>query len=134
MAGGAAGDGTRRAAVRPRAKPLTVARGGASRLSVAPSRFAGARGLAGCEVVSVLFRSWWSDRVSFELSRLLNSDEGRHGARTLMELAGAVPAPPRGRLGLDGSRRERMCQLAISTLRATADLAAFLPLRLATSL
>src|SRR6266542_6384049 len=82
---------------------------------------------------SVLFRSWSCGRGSFELSRLLNSDEGRHAARTLMELAGTVRVPPRERLGLNGSRRESMCQLAISTLRATADLAALLPPRLARS-
>jgi hypothetical protein len=86
------------------------------------------------EVGSVLFRSWWCDRFSFELSRLLNSSGGRQAARTLMELAGTVRVAPRGRLGLNGCWRESMCQAAVRTFRATADLASFLPLRLQRSL
>ena len=78
-------------------------------------------------LASVLFRSWWCDRFSFELFRLLNSNEGRHAARTVMELAGTVLAPLRERLGLNGCWRESMCQAAVRILRATADLAA-LPL------
>src|SRR5215218_9822094 len=56
---------------------------------------------------------------------------GRPGGRG--ELAGTgLPPPERG--GLKGYWRESRCQAAIRTLRATADLAAFvLPLRCLTS-
>ena len=53
---------------------------------------------------------------SWELSRLLNSMRGRQAARKQRELA-ETGAPPRGRLGLKGSSRERTCQAAIRTLR-----------------
>jgi hypothetical protein len=66
---------------------------------------------------------------SSERSRLLNSMRGRQAARKQRELA--ETEPPRGRLGLKGSSRERTCQEAIRTLRATADLAGFLPARAA---
>jgi hypothetical protein len=44
----------------------------------------------------------------------------RQAVRKQLELSGA---------GLNGSRRESMCQAAIKTLRATADFAGFLPCR-----
>jgi hypothetical protein len=69
---------------------------------------------------------------SWELSRLLNSMRGRQAARKQRELA-ETGAPPRGRLGLKGSSRERTCQAAIRTLRATADMAGFLPWRAGSS-
>ena len=43
---------------------------------------------------------------SWELSRLLNSLEGRQAARNVEELAGTGVVPPRGRLGLKDSLRE----------------------------
>ena len=70
---------------------------------------------------------------SWELSRLLNSLEGRQAARNVEELAGTGVVPPRGRLGLKDSLRDRTCQTAIRTLRATADLAGLRPWRLETS-
>ena len=69
---------------------------------------------------------------SWELSRLLNSMRGRQAARKQRELA-ETGAAPRGRLGLKGSSRERTCQAAIRTLRATADMAGFLPWRAVSS-
>src|SRR5438552_18036150 len=54
-----------------------------------------------------------------------------YAAKALVELAGTVP--PRGRLGLNGSPRARMCQAAIRILRATAALAWPEPCRAATS-
>jgi hypothetical protein len=75
------------------------------------------------------FGAWGAD-CSWELSRLLNSMRGRQAARKQRELAG-TGVVPRGRLGLKGSLRERTCQVAIRTLRATADLAGFLPWRAA---
>jgi hypothetical protein len=69
---------------------------------------------------------------SWELPRLLNSMRGRQAARKQRELA--ETEPPRGRLGLNGSSRESTCQAAIRILRATADLAGFLPLRATSTL
>jgi hypothetical protein len=69
---------------------------------------------------------------SWELSRLLNSMRGRQAARKQRELAEAGWGR-RGAAGLNGCWRDRTCQVAIRILRATADLAGFLPARLATS-
>jgi hypothetical protein len=73
---------------------------------------------------------------SWELSRLLNSMRGRQATRKQRELAETVVewVVVRGRAGLNGCSRERTCQAAIRTLRATADLAGFLPARLVMSL
>src|SRR5438067_7840408 len=54
-----------------------------------------------------------------------------HAAKAFSEFAGTVP--PRGRLGVNGSPRARMCQAAIRILRATAALAGPVPWRAATS-
>ena len=64
-----------------------------------------------------------AQRVRLELSRLLNSQMGRQAARELEELAGTIGAAARA-AGLKGWLRASTCQQAISTLRATAALAA----------
>ena len=69
---------------------------------------------------------------SWELSRLLNSMQGRQAARKQRELAEAGSGR-RGAAGLKGCWRERTCQAAIRILRATAALAGFLPARSARS-
>ncbi len=66
---------------------------------------------------------------SWELSRLLNSMRGRQAARKQLELA-ETSVGLWERAGLNGRWRLRMCQQAIRILRATADLAGFLPARL----
>jgi hypothetical protein len=72
---------------------------------------------------------------SWELPRLLNSMRGRQAARKQRELAEtSVALLVCERAGLKGCWRLRMCQQAIRILRATADLAGFLPVRLAMSL
>jgi hypothetical protein len=59
---------------------------------------------------------------------------GHQAARKQRELAETVvESVVRGRAGLNGCSRERTCQAAIRTLRATADLAGFLPARLVMS-
>jgi hypothetical protein len=58
--------------------------------------------------------------------------QGRQAARKQRELAEAGWGR-RGAAGLNGCWRERTCQVAIRIFRATADLAGFLPARLATS-
>jgi hypothetical protein len=75
------------------------------------------------------FGAWCAD-CSWELSRLLNSMRGRQAARKQRELAETVVGSGEP-AGLKGWWRPRMCQLAMSTLRATADLAGFLPARAA---
>ena len=67
---------------------------------------------------------------SWELSRLLNSMRGRQAARKQRELAETSVPLAWERAGLKGCWRLRMCQQAIRILRATADLAGFLPARL----
>jgi hypothetical protein len=57
---------------------------------------------------------------------------GRQAARKQRELAEAGLGR-RGVAGLKGCWRESTCHAAIRILRATADLAGFLPARLATS-
>src|SRR4051812_36198990 len=69
---------------------------------------------------------------SWELPRRLNSMRGRQAARKQLELAETSVALVCERLGLNGCWRLRMCQQAIRILRATADLAGFLPARSAT--
>jgi hypothetical protein len=69
---------------------------------------------------------------SWELSRLLNSMRGRQAARKQRELA-ETGLGRRGAAGLNGCWRDSTCQAAIRILRATADLAGFLPARLARS-
>ena len=79
------------------------------------------------------FGAWVGAECSWELSRLLNSMQGRQAARKRGELAEAGSG--RRLVGaLKGSCRERMCQEAIRILRATAALAGFLPARAAMSL
>jgi hypothetical protein len=82
------------------------------------------------------FGAWVVAECSWELSRLLNSMRGRQATRKQRELAETVVewVVVRGRAGLNGCSRERTCQAAIRTLRATADLAGFLPARLVMSL
>ena len=67
---------------------------------------------------------------SWELPRLLNSMRGRQAARKQLELAETSVPLVCERAGLKGCPRLRMCQLAVRTLRATADFAGFLPARL----
>ena len=71
---------------------------------------------------------------SWELPRLLNSMRGRQAARKQLELAETSVPLAEERAGLKGCWRLRMCQQAIGILRATTDLAGFLPARLAMSL
>ena len=71
---------------------------------------------------------------SWELPRLLNSMRGRQAARKQLELAETSVPVAGERAGLKGCLRLRMCQQAIRILRATADLAGFLPARWAMSL
>src|SRR5439155_19701079 len=73
-------------------------------------------------VGSLLFRRSLAQCVRLELSRLLNSPKRRQAARELEELAGTAGAAEAA--GLKGSLRASTCQQAISTLRATAALAA----------
>ena len=71
----------------------------------------------------------------WELARLLDSMRGRQAARRQLELAEtSVPGLAREWAGLKGCWRLRMCQRAIRSLRAAADLAGFLPARWAMSL
>jgi hypothetical protein len=79
------------------------------------------------------FGAWGAD-CSWELPRLLNSMRGRQAARKQLELAEASVPLAWERAGLKGCWRLRMCQQAVSTLRATADFAGFLPARLTSSL
>ena len=76
----------------------------------------------------------WGADCSWELARLLNSVRGRRAARTQLELAETSVPLAWERDGLKGCWRLRMCQRAISSLRATADFAGFLPARSTSSL
>src|SRR3954454_24537478 len=77
------------------------------------------------------FGAWCAD-CSWELPRLLNSMRGRQAARKQLDLAETSVALVCERLGLNDCWRLRMCQHAVKILRATADLAGFLPARSAT--
>ncbi len=72
--------------------------------------------------------AWGVAECSWELSGLLNCMRGGQAVRKQRELAEAELVA-RDAVGLNGCWRERTCQAAMSTLRATADLAGFLPAR-----
>jgi hypothetical protein len=65
------------------------------------------------------FGAWGAD-CSWELPRLLNSMRGRQAARKQLELAETSVPLAWEQAGLKGCWRLRMCQQAVSTLRATA--------------
>ena len=72
---------------------------------------------------SVLFRRLAAHTVSVGAVPAAQFLVGRQAARTQLEFAGTGVAAPRGREGLKGCWSASTCQLAISTLRATAALA-----------
>jgi hypothetical protein len=80
------------------------------------------------------FGAWCAD-CWWELPRLVKFHAGPSGGQKQRELAEtSVALIVCERAGLKGCWRLRMCRRAIGILRATADLAGFLPLRLAMSL
>src|SRR4051812_43665154 len=88
------------------------------------SRLGGADG-------SFLFRRW-SRRLFVGAASASQFMRGRQAARKQLELAETSVPLVCERAGLNGCWRLRMCQHAIKVLRATADLAGFLPARSAT--